>query len=181
VLARAVNELLLWRRKDAARCRFPPKAVTYRGGGLPDQYKSFYQVGKVFRVAGYLATSFSQATAEEFMCMAGQREEPCVLWEIHVDPEGEHSATKRCQHVAYVTHANVPGEEEYLYAPYAPFTVKSVSMYLCMYVCVVACIYRSTPLDDSHHSCTNHVRYTRQCHDGVQHARLECCHGQLLQ
>lgn len=140
VFARAVNTLLITRREDAEMLRFPYQGKTYRGGGLPDECRSFYTVGKQLRVAGFLATSFSKGKAEDFMCMADERDESCVLWEIHIDPEGKNSRAHRCKHVNYVAFSHMPGEEEYLYAPYSPFTVKKVSKLqlwpgLCVYAC----------------------------------------------
>ena len=128
VIVRAVNTLLISRRKDLQFVQFPRDGVTYRGGGLPHNHKAFFQCGTKYRVPGFLATSFSQQVADRFMLWADQRGENCVLWIIHVDPEGEHLASKRCLHVNYVEHRalGVPLEEEYLFAPYAPFTVRDV-------------------------------------------------------
>ena len=42
-----------------------------------------------------------------------------VLWRVRIDPE------RRCLHVNLVEKSNVPGEEEYLFAPYSAFTVLS--------------------------------------------------------
>jgi hypothetical protein len=50
-----------------------------------------------------------------------------VMWVVHVDPAGEHDPAKRCKHVNFVEHSLVPGEQEYLFAPYSIFTVRSVS------------------------------------------------------
>jgi hypothetical protein len=136
VVVAAMNTLLLSRRGDIKMLRFPPNGVTYRGGGLRDEYKSFFTPGKVFRVAGFLASSFLLEKADEFMCFADARGEPCVMWELRVDPEGERLVSRTCKHVNYVARTKVPGEEEYLFAPYSPFTVKEVRvcMYVCMYV-----------------------------------------------
>jgi hypothetical protein len=49
-----------------------------------------------------------------------------VMWVVHVDPAGEHDPAKRCKHVNFVQHSLVPGEQEYLFAPYSIFTVRSV-------------------------------------------------------
>ena len=128
VIVRAVNTLLLAHRGAVQKIVFPKNGVTYRGGGLPDEHRRFYTAGKKYRVPGFLATSFSRQVAENFMMWADSRNEPCVLWIVEVDPEGEHSQAKRCMHVNYVerTGPDVPVEEEYLFAPYAPFTVKEV-------------------------------------------------------
>jgi hypothetical protein len=126
IIVRAINTLLVTRRLAIQLIKFPPNGVVFRGGGLPDEHRGFYESGREFRVAGFLASSFSQATAEHFMCSARARSEPCVMWVIHVDPAGEHSPAKRCMHVSYVERSNMPDEMEYLFAPYSPFTVKQV-------------------------------------------------------
>ena len=122
-----MNTLLVSRRGEQDNIRFPSGGVVYRGGGLPQDHIEFYEVGKAFRVAGFLATSFSVNKAIDFMGYADYRNEPCVLWDIRVDPRGETSNVYRCKHVSYVTYSDLPGEEEYLFAPYSPFTVKEVS------------------------------------------------------
>jgi hypothetical protein len=128
VVVRAINTLLVSRRSDVNVIRFPPNGVTYRGGGLPDAHRDFFQAGKKYRVPGFLATSFARHVVDDFMLWADQRGERCVLWEIHVDPEGDRFKARRCMHVSYVEHRalGVPLEEEYLFAPYAPFTVREV-------------------------------------------------------
>ena len=42
-----------------------------------------------------------------------------ILWTIRIDP------ALKCKHVNLVTKSNVPGEAEYLFAPYSAFTVLS--------------------------------------------------------
>jgi hypothetical protein len=126
VIVRAINTLLITRRGDLEIVKFPPNGVTYRGGGLPDAHRGFFTAGKQYRVPGFLATSFSWKVAEDFMMYADMREEPCVMWIVHVDPDGEHSKARRCMHVNFVERSNVKGEDEYLFAPYAPFTVIEV-------------------------------------------------------
>ncbi len=126
VIVRAINTLLITGRGDLEMVKFPPNGVTYRGGGLPDVHRSFFTAGKKYRVPGFLATSFSREVAENFMMYADTREEPCVLWIVHVDPDGEHSKARRCMHVNFVESSNLQGEDEYLFAPYAPFTVIDV-------------------------------------------------------
>ncbi len=54
VIVRAINMLLITGRNDSEMICFPPNGVTYRGGGLSDQYRRFYQVGKVFRYQSHL-------------------------------------------------------------------------------------------------------------------------------
>jgi hypothetical protein len=132
VFVRAVNTLLVTRPREDKSFPFPPKGVLYRGGGLPAEHKDFYQVGKSFRVAGFLAASFSKIVAEKFMVLADGSKEQCVIWEIRLDPRGEHSHVYKCKHVSYVRYSNLEHEMEYLFAPYSPFTVKEVSNSLCL-------------------------------------------------
>jgi hypothetical protein len=133
IIVRAINTLLITRRMTMEPIKFPEKGVVYRGGGLLDEHRDFFQPGREFRVPGFLATSFLQATAEQFMCNARARGEPSIIWRIHVDPAGEHSPARRCMHVSYVERSNMPDEKEYLFAPYSPFTVKEVI--LCVHMC----------------------------------------------
>ena len=44
-----------------------------------------------------------------------------ILWTIRIDP------ALKCKHVNLVTKSNVPGEAEYLFAPYSAFTVLTVT------------------------------------------------------
>ena len=44
-----------------------------------------------------------------------------VLWLVRIHPE------LKCAHVNLVKRTNVPGEEEYLFAPYSAFTVISAT------------------------------------------------------
>jgi hypothetical protein len=125
---RAINTLLITGRTDKSMIRFPPGGIVYRGGGLPDEHRKFYKPGKKYRVPGFLATTFSSVVAGTFIASADRRGEPCVLWVVHLDPAGEHSVARRCMHVNFVTHTNVQGEGEYLFAPYAPFEVMAVSL-----------------------------------------------------
>lgn len=124
-LARNINELCVIRRAGAQG--FPPGGVCYRGGGLIREARDFYTGGTKFRVPGYLATSLSEIEAKKFLMRAyvnNGREG--VLWRIHLDPRGEHDPCYRCCRVNLVKHSNVPGEEEFLFAPYSVFTVRAV-------------------------------------------------------
>jgi hypothetical protein len=65
VVVRAINALCIVRRESAS-LKFPPNAVSHRGGALPLQHHAFFTVGKKYRVPMYLATSFSEDKAYEF-------------------------------------------------------------------------------------------------------------------
>jgi hypothetical protein len=62
VIVRAINALCIVRRESAS-LKFPPNAVSHRGGALPPQHHAFFAVGCQYRVPMYLATSFSADTA----------------------------------------------------------------------------------------------------------------------
>ena len=49
-----------------------------------------------------------------------------MKWVVQLDPRGETSMRYRCKHVNLVTHTNVGGELEFLFAAYSAFTVVSV-------------------------------------------------------
>ena len=55
------------------------------------------------------------------MSIADRGGDDCVLWRVRIDPD------RKCLHVNLVTKSNVPGEEEYLFAPYWAFTVLSAT------------------------------------------------------
>ena len=125
-LARGINAMCVEGR-SGADLPFPAGGITYRGGGFDDQHKDFFTEGKVFRQPCFLATSFLQAKAEYFRGRAQVSGFQGILWVICTDPAGEHDVTKRCKHVNFVQHSLVAGEEEYLFATYSIFTVRSVT------------------------------------------------------
>ena len=57
-------QLCVVRRKEKDQ-KFPPAAITHRGGALPLQHHAFFTAGKKYRVPMYLATSFSEDKAYE--------------------------------------------------------------------------------------------------------------------
>ena len=75
---------------------YPPKGVSYRGGGLPLQFVTqlaghpppFYVAGKKYRVPMFLASSFNIHVAENFCVSAEDRGETPVIWTIKVDARG---------------------------------------------------------------------------------------------
>ncbi len=76
----------------------------------------------------FLATSDKPHVAEYFMGMAADRGDVPVIWTIKVDSRGAAELLYRCKHVNQVPKSNVPGEFEFLYAPYSVFTVESVTL-----------------------------------------------------
>ena len=94
---------------------FPKKDVCFRGGGFDSRYRSFFIEGRRFRQPAYLATSFSETVAREFIRMRGGGD--CVMWRVRIDRQ------RKCHHVNLVRRSNVQGEAEYLFTPYSAFTV----------------------------------------------------------
>ena len=146
VLSRGINTLCVTRRMDDDLVAFPPNGKTYRGGGFDDAHRGFFVVGKKYRVPGYLATSFEERKANDFI---GWADAPVtVKWVISVDPRGATDRRFACKHVNLVRHTHVANELEYLFSPYSVFTVTSV-------------LWAATP-DDSHtielKACTDNRR-----------------------
>jgi len=107
---------------------------------MPRAFRDFFVAGKRYRAPMFLATSFEEFVAEQFM----RRLEPAAdeqspphqeptLWTFHFDaslPEN-----RRCVHVNFIDKndgslngvaANEGAEDEFLFAPYSAFTVRSV-------------------------------------------------------
>ena len=68
MVVHGINSLCVTRRElDPTAVPFPPTCQTFRGGGFDNSLKGFWTVGKKYRVPGFLATSFDEATAEKFI------------------------------------------------------------------------------------------------------------------
>ena len=115
-VSRAINQLCVTAGRETA-AEHPPDFVCYRGAGFDDRYRSFFVAGREFRQPAYLATSFSREVAMTFLRRSTM--DAKVLWLVRIDPE------LKCVHVNLVKKSNVPGEEEYLFAPYSAFAVIS--------------------------------------------------------
>ncbi len=59
------SQLCVVRRKEKDQ-KFPPSAITHRGGALPLQHLAFFKTGKKYRAPVFLATSFNELTAYGF-------------------------------------------------------------------------------------------------------------------
>ena len=123
MLARAINALCLGGGGGTQAEAHPPGNVCYRGGGFDDKYRDFFCRGRAFRQPSYLATSFEQSIAEEFLGRATAEPPARVLWRIHIDP------VQKCRHVNLVCKRvpDLPDEREYLFAPYSAFRVRAVA------------------------------------------------------
>ena len=101
---------------------------TWRGTAFDDSLRGFVTEGQEYRVPGFLATSFSEVKAKEFIYSeATVYGKPGVLWKVHVDPAGGDEPARRCKNVNYVRHTLVAGEREYLFAAYSVFTIRRVT------------------------------------------------------
>ena len=80
--------------------------------------------GKQCRAPGFLVTSSDPAVASGFA--SADPEHPCASWRFEFDRRGETDAEYRVRHMAFVSKALIPTEEEYLFAPYSVFTLVSV-------------------------------------------------------
>lgn len=128
VLVRGINRLCITRNRPNG-VPFPPDGVTHRGGGFNDDHKVFFTPGKVYRVPGFVASSFDLNSCDYFLYRAvheGNR--PGVIWTIRVDPRGETQFRYKCKQANLVTKRapGVPEEQEYLFAPFSAFEVVEV-------------------------------------------------------
>lgn len=106
--------------------QYPHGGTCWRGGGFNDEHKAFFTKGKVYRIPGFLATSGSESVATSFVCKVSDGK-PRIKWKILLDKRGKTQAKYRVSHMTYVNKTLIPGEGEYLFAPYSVFTVKNVS------------------------------------------------------
>jgi hypothetical protein len=118
-LTRAINEFCVTPVGEEPRPPFPPDFVCVRGGGFDNRYRDFFAPGREFRQPAFLATSFSESTAEDFMRRSSMPVK--AKWMIRID------SVRKCRHVNLVTRRvpGLPDEQEYLFAPYSAFTVRS--------------------------------------------------------
>ena len=106
---------------------YPPKGETWRGGGFREQCAEFFRnlKGKKYRVPGFLASSSVETVASQFAFCA-DKNHPCAIWRIKFDKRGKKNPRYRVQHMTFVQKTLIPGEHEYLFAPYSVFTLTSV-------------------------------------------------------
>ena len=85
-------------------------------------------IGKKYRVPGFLATSVRREIAAAFAFKADKTNpsHPSAMWRITFDPRGKEHPEYRVKHMTFVSKTLIPGEREYLFAPYSVFTLVSV-------------------------------------------------------
>ena len=114
----------------ASPVQWPPANRVFRGGALPPQHHWFFSVGRQYRIPMFLSTSGQQHVADRMMADRGGPH--FCRWMIEFD------ASRRCDHVNFVNKndgtlqvsPNAAAEDEYLFAPYATFTVVSAMLQL---------------------------------------------------
>jgi len=105
--------------------------VVWRGGGLPLEHVRFYEQlanpsgnGRVYRVPGLLASSFSKSKArDEFMLPAIRAGDAGVLWKIELVKDDDGG----CKHVNFLGEYSEYNEKEFLFGTYSTFRVLSVT------------------------------------------------------
>lgn len=126
---RGLNSRRIVRMKGASlnEQAFPLNGKTWRGGGFNDEHRPFFNRLKrqKYRVPGFLATSNDKMVAFEFAFKA-DKTKPCVMWCIKFDPKGKHNHKFRVKHMTFVSKSLIPGEGEYLFAPYSVFKLLSI-------------------------------------------------------
>ena len=133
-ITHALNAFCVSRRSGGSRVRWPPKHLTYRGTAMPRDKREFFTVGKKYRAPMFVATSFSEKVAVNFLKrldpptdhQTPPLQEP-TLWRFHLD--GNLPERERCMQANFIdrTDGTVRGEDEFLFAPYSVFTVRAVS------------------------------------------------------
>jgi hypothetical protein len=115
-LIRSINQLCVTRGSLAEK--WPPNDITYRGVGLPTEHRIFFEEGRKYRANMFLATSFSEGVAKRFAINNSSPEKLPTIFYFHYD------ASLRCVHVNFIK-SLIPSESEFLFPPYAVFTVRS--------------------------------------------------------
>ncbi len=66
----------------------------------------------------FLATSFKEDVAYRFLYMKFADGKTPVKWIVELDPRGRDALQYRCKHVNFCENSDVPGDEEFLFAPF---------------------------------------------------------------
>jgi len=119
IISRGINVQCVT-RKNFTSPVWPEDNLTYRGGGLPLQHRSFYTEGKKYRAPMFLATSTKKYVALNLFCSRVMA--PCepVLWRFYFHPDF------KCVHVNYLDKSLIENEEEFLFSAYSVFEVRKV-------------------------------------------------------
>lgn len=123
IIFRSINS----RRVERKSSVYPPKGETWRGTKFKKRFKPFYEdmIERKYRVPGFLATSCKKAIAAGFGYNKNNTH-PYAMWHVMFDVRGEVQPEFRVKHMTFVSKTLIPGEGEYLFAPYSVFSVVSV-------------------------------------------------------
>ncbi|KAL3902733.1 MAG: hypothetical protein SGPRY_011946 [Prymnesium sp.] len=149
IVVRVINSFCVTRAPGTQLMRFPRSNMTFRGTALPREYREFFRPGMRYRAPMFVATTFDMDVAVHTFLKrleipsASQNppyQEP-TLWIFHYDsslPE-----RKRCVHVNFIgrMETSVENEDEFLFAPFSCFTIRSV----CWETSPTVDIYESRP------------------------------------
>eukprot|EP00811_Abedinium_folium_P001724 NODE_11581_length_1277_cov_3.672174.p1 GENE.NODE_11581_length_1277_cov_3.672174~~NODE_11581_length_1277_cov_3.672174.p1 ORF type:complete len:265 (-),score=17.65 NODE_11581_length_1277_cov_3.672174:251-1045(-) len=131
VLAKLINLLCLGAELDSGisiRQSTGPAAnlahkQVFRGGGLPDEYRSFFEPRREYRAPMFIVTTWlkDRVALKTFARYAQERSgRPPVLYVFYFGRDG-------CVHVNYLGEGTLQGQEaELLFVPYSVFTVRQV-------------------------------------------------------
>eukprot|EP00930_Biecheleria_cincta_P095671 TRINITY_DN87614_c0_g1_i1.p1 TRINITY_DN87614_c0_g1~~TRINITY_DN87614_c0_g1_i1.p1 ORF type:complete len:959 (-),score=163.67 TRINITY_DN87614_c0_g1_i1:36-2834(-) len=122
---------------------------THRGTCMPrPALKFFFEKGKCYRVPFPLASSSNRNTAVNFIKRSHERD-PRFLRQVRFEIDN----SEKPLHVDYVE-CLVPGEDEYLYAPYSCFKVLSWKMEGIMHVITIKAFHdnKQNPDDETRDS-----------------------------
>lgn len=86
-ICRGINSLCVNRVNHDLKVEWPADHTLYRGGALPDDKRSFFVIGKVYRCPMYLATSLNRNVSLTFCRRVALEGAPPVLWVLHLNPE----------------------------------------------------------------------------------------------
>jgi hypothetical protein len=75
--------------------------------------------------AGMVLVCFKRTVASNFAFKA-DKDHPCALWRVMLDPRGKPQHEYRVQHMTFVAKTLIKGEHEYLFAPYSVFKLVSI-------------------------------------------------------
>lgn len=123
VFTRAMTSHLVNRdrsHQDSSR-EWPDDFVSYRGSNIPRAELDFFVKDQLYRAPMFLATSFSEAKAREFLHRTPKDGQVPVLFKFFID------RVQKCDHAMYIEGMTLQqGEQELLFAPYSAFTVLTV-------------------------------------------------------
>lgn len=125
VFTRALTSHLVNRNRGQqnASLMWPNDSLSHRGTNIPRAELGFFEKDKPYRVPMFLATSFCEAKAFDFLHRQPRGDQVPVHFKFVIDP------VRKCDHAVYLEGMSLLHDEhELLFAPYSAFTVLSVNI-----------------------------------------------------